>query len=518
MSLRQQFASRDSSSEQLYSQPLLVHQDVEHTSSNSNINKQQSISVSDDTDVQYLDLEQSVPMDDDHGDGTAGIPSSMINILNTIMGAGLLAMPNAITTLGIGLAVIVIMLSGSAAAFGLYLLARCAALVGRSASFNSVSKITYPQAAVFFDIAVAIKCFGVGVSYLVIIGDLAPSVLHDFNVFPEGHVLLTRQMWITIFMAVITPLCFLKRLDSLKYTSFVALGGILYLMVLIVYMFFNGTQSHIPVENIEIFAPKLTFLKALPVFVFAFTCHQNLFSVHNELRNNSLKRLNFVIVSCIGISMVSYIAFGIFGYLMFGNDAAGNIIINFQKSWPVTIGRIAYAILMLFSYPLQLHPCRASLDKIISRAADAYRSVPQQDPSTAEQQQQYQGSVSLSPASAQDVSTVKGKHFSVFSNFSSVTAITKKMNNTKFICMTLVILLLSYIIAFFVSDLSLVLGYVGATGSTTICYILPSLFYLKATEGKSWTMTRVFAMILLITGCIVMPVCIVSLIVNQASG
>jgi amino acid permease len=40
----------------------------------------------------------------------------------------------------------------------------------------------------------------------------------------------------------------------------------------------------------------------------------------------------------------------------------------------------------------------------------------------------------------------------------------------------------SYLFAVTVSDLSTVLGLVGATGSTTICYILPGMFYYKLCE------------------------------------
>lgn len=115
-------------------------------------------------------------------EGAAGLKSSMINILNTILGAGLLAMPHSFTPLGIVLASMVVLLFGSLSAFGLHLLAVCGQRVGRNASFRSISQITYPRAGVFFDAAVAIKCFGVAVSYLVIIGDLMPGVLKDFQI------------------------------------------------------------------------------------------------------------------------------------------------------------------------------------------------------------------------------------------------------------------------------------------------------------------------------------------------
>lgn len=56
--------------------------------------------------------------------------------------------------------------SGSVAAFGLYLLSLCAAKTQhRRASFHAVSQLTFPRAAVFFDAAIAIKCFGVSIRY-----------------------------------------------------------------------------------------------------------------------------------------------------------------------------------------------------------------------------------------------------------------------------------------------------------------------------------------------------------------
>src|SRR5271170_6529417 len=38
----------------------------------------------------------------------------------------------------------------------------------------------------------------------------------------------------------------------------------------------------------------------------------------------------------------------------------------YENSAAATIGRAAIVVLMLFSYPLQAHPCRGSLDKIFS--------------------------------------------------------------------------------------------------------------------------------------------------------
>lgn len=116
-------------------------------------------------------------------------------------------MPHALSQMGILLGCCVIVWAGLTAGFGLYLQTRCAKYLDRgTASFASLSKITYPNAAVVFDGAIAIKCFGVGVSYLIIIGDLMPGVVRGFSdAAGEIGFLVDRQFWVTAFMCVSSP-------------------------------------------------------------------------------------------------------------------------------------------------------------------------------------------------------------------------------------------------------------------------------------------------------------------------
>lgn len=67
--------------------------------------------------------------------------------------------------------IITCVISGSIGAFGLYLLSRCATQVKQGhASFHAVSKLTFPRAAVFFDAAIATKCFGVSIRCDLLLG------------------------------------------------------------------------------------------------------------------------------------------------------------------------------------------------------------------------------------------------------------------------------------------------------------------------------------------------------------
>ena len=116
----------------------------------------------------------------------------------------MLAMPLALSHMGILLGTIVIVWAGVTAGFGLYLQTRCARYLERGrSSFFALSQITYPRASVIFDAAIAIKCFGVGVSYLIIIGDLMPGVVQGLNSnIVDSSFLMDRHFWVTAFMFV----------------------------------------------------------------------------------------------------------------------------------------------------------------------------------------------------------------------------------------------------------------------------------------------------------------------------
>lgn len=75
---------------------------------------------------------------------------------------------------------------------------------------------------------------------------------------------------------MIIPLSFLRRLDSLKYTSFIALVSIGYLIILVVAHFIIGDTmaDRGEIRPIE-WAGSIEALSTFPVIVFAYTCHQN---------------------------------------------------------------------------------------------------------------------------------------------------------------------------------------------------------------------------------------------------
>lgn len=387
--------------------------------------------------------------------------SSIINLCNTILGAGMLTLPHACSAVGVVPGALLILVSACAAMFGLYLLSESARFVGRNSSFFALCKITYPKTAFLFDFAIAIKCFGVSISYVILIGQLMHEVMVSLN-YSKDLLYVQEKFWMTIFMIVIVPLAFLKKLDSMKYTSFLALIAVVYLVVIIIMTAvrpFDG--SSIP-QAWTWGKTSLQGFEALPVYIFAYTCHQNIFAVFNEMRDNSPKAMKQTIGTSIIICTSVYELIGMVGYFVFGAAVSDNILKNLGTTMSLVVCQIALTVLFVFSYSLQSHPARASFNRLFNAALNA--------------------------------TVLRGKYRD-----------RDDMSRAAYVILTSLLLILSYVIAYFCEQVSIVLGVVGATASTSICYILPGIFYYKLHKHKPWTPMKVGSVILFISGVLLVP-------------
>lgn len=116
----------------------------------------------------------------------------------------------------------------------------------------------------------------------------------------------------------------------------------------------------------------------------------------------------------------------------------------------------------MFSYPLQVHPCRASVDAVLKWRPNSLKSSIQSPNSSPARTLPL-----LSPAPARS------------------RARNDTIGDLRFAIITTTIIVLSYTAAMTVSSLDKVLAYVGSTGSTSISFILPGLFYYKISAPDS---------------------------------
>lgn len=199
------------------------------------------------------------------------------------------------------------------------------------------------------------------------------------------------------------------------------------------------------------------------IIVFAFTGHQNMFSIINEARDKSLTSLTKLVNFAIGISSLLFIAVGLSGYLTFGQDVDGNVILLYPNGLTTTIGRFCIVFMVTFSFPLMIHPARISINNIYHWVTTNYFDKDEANESTA-----LLGNESQESQIAEDEE--QGK-----THLSHVVPFPHK----HFVIVTTSLLIIGYLLAISIKSFALILAIVGASGSTSISFILPGLFGYK---------------------------------------
>jgi len=354
-----------------------------------------------------------------------------VNLLKTSIGSGVLSFPFLFKIYGIIPSILLTIVTGFFAATGLVLLSICAHEVGRSADLSRLGDLTLRQARFLVDIAVFLKCFGVSTSYIIIARQLLPQLIK--TVFPGASTIAQPPVSLFFFMLFVTPFSFLRKLDVLKYTSFTGLLCIVCVIFASFVRLFIGIPS---IAAFRWFTPfSILWFANLGKFLFSFTCHQNIFAANAEMENNSLPRMRRLVYYVSSSAFVLYMSFGISNYLIYGNSVSDNVLRNYPQDHLATFVRGLYIIVMGVSYPLQITPARVYFMNIIN---------------------------------------IKPKSYGY---------------NVVYVVSTSILLLTTYALAVSGVELGLVYALVGATASTSMCLILPLLFYLNMSIERSRTLT-----------------------------
>lgn len=320
---------------------------------------------------------------------------------------------------------------GFFATIGLFLLTICSQPIGRRADLSNLASQSFPFTRIFIDFVVFLKCFGVSLSYVIITGQILPSIVTNF-VDPES---IFTIPWVNllVFMLLISPFVYFSKLESLKYTSFVGVFSIVLVIIAAAVRYANTEITH---EELVMVSPiTLMWLTGLGKFIFSFTCHQNIFAVNAELDDNSLPKMKKLICSVSLSSFTLYMSFGLINYMLYGEDVSDNVLNSYPLDRLGICVRILYVIVMGVSYPLQLAPARLY--------------------------------------------------------FFNMVGITPKMKNYKtvYFSITTLLIMSTYFIAISGAHLGIVYSIVGATASCFMCLILPALFYIHLNVEKTYFLT-----------------------------
>ena len=381
----------------------------------------------------------------------ATLLASIFNLANTTLGAGIVAIPYFFSQCGIILgSIILVVVSVLSAQANLLLIA--AAEATSTWSYVGVAEKAFgARGLVCMQITILALTAGVMSAFFVELGQSGESLLDSGNWWAKATFI---KIWAALF--ILLPLGSRRNLSALASASFIVLLCIIYVIIIVIFMRTSGSDDAADdgASSVEFFFFGEHFFAAVPIIVLAFGNQVNVHQVVQEMDDPSPARIRTLVFATNGVVSATYLSVGIAGYARFGGVTEDNILNNYGDLHGTSLGffsiaQVGILIVVLFSYPMLLFPCRACLHSVVSKGGD-------------------------------------------LSYASSATFLTE----------TAVIISVTLLISVVVPVLSQIMGYTGAVAGTLLGFIYPAACNLKSVSGE-----KPIPLTLLVVGVVFAVVC-----------
>ena len=454
--------------------------------------------------------------------GLMWLPMSIFNLITTVVGAGLLSLPFSFSIGGIIPGAISLIFTTIVSLFsGLLIVDSLPYLPSTIRVFNyeDIAKFAFGRIGrVFVLLTIIVLLWPSHMAYMIITRDQLDLVirfaLNQSNVSVTDSTLgvyLTQHYIVqTIAYLPIIPICFLKSLRYLAYTSLFGFVCIIFVASSFVYFsiyslvqnrhnisilplcienaatFTNTSSTCIPLWPKSIFE----FLHSFTIAALVFVCHFNILPLKAELYKPTTSRVKFSIIVTIFTAFSLYFVTNVFTLLEFGSEIKADVMQNYDQGNILFVaGRIALFFSLLLSYPLLLFPCRAAIISLFMPLVQSRYSLRKWFLTQKYGKAPYTDKADFS------------------------------LNYIVWVLLTVFIFLAAFIPTCFIDSVDVVWGFVGAIGSSLVVFIWPCLFYLQ-TKRLYWKRMEhrsrfigvkvVCSVLLLIFGFVIMIVCTVN--------
>ncbi|ERN05364.1 probable sodium-coupled neutral amino acid transporter 6 [Amborella trichopoda] len=407
----------------------------------------------------------------------ASYSGAIFNLSTSAIGAGIMSIPATLKVLGVLPAILSVIFVAILTNFSLQFMLKFTS-AGNSTTYAGLMEESFGKiGSVLLQICVIITNLGAEIIYMIIIADvLSGSVAEGpthVGIFREwfGNGWWTSRSFVllvTTFL-ILLPLVSLRRVDSLKFTSAISV------LLAVVFAVVTAALGIVAIWTGEAEMPRLfpqitgqfSYIKlftVVPVLVSAFTCHFNVHPIRAEFRKP--QKMQSVVRVSLALCAVVYIAIGLFCYLLFGENTASDILVNFNRGNPDAISsavvRLSYVLHVMLVFPLLNFSLRINLDGLA---------------------------------------------------FPSATNTTAAL---RFTSLTGIILGFVYLAAILIPDIWSVFQFVGSTTAVCIDFIFPGAIVLRDVHGISDPKDRILAVLMILIAVVTSAIAITSNLVHLA--
>ena len=290
-----------------------------------------------------------------------GVFSGYTVMAKSLLGSGMLSIAFACSKAGLILGLVLLLFAAVVTWISLHVLSKlCLEFNSENLTFYSMTERIVPRAKWFLDVAIIVDCVGSAIGFLQMIGKL--MTLGISEIFGLGP-FTPRTLSILIECCVVLllfPICLMREISDTKIVNLLGLACLFYVSLLPIIF------SDISNFDTSILFPKgpWSAISAFPVFVFAFSCQQNLLSVVTEMPSPDMRKLNMVTLGAIGTGIIFYLPVTILPVLTFGRPESHQdtfLQLLDRKNIAVQIGYFCASLAVAISYVLIVHPVRRSI-------------------------------------------------------------------------------------------------------------------------------------------------------------
>ena len=303
------------------------------------------------------------------------ISGACSNLVNSIVGAGIIGIPYALKESGL--------LAGFILLIGVtYFTDKTLRILVELAHFHprlrSVDVLTFEDllslpfgstGSNFILGSMLIVAYGAMVAYLLVIKDTVPIVMGLGDDPGEGDFMERELVMVITALVVIVPLSMQRDMSSLAFTSALSVMADVVLVGIVV--IFSPIKES--VENagglgqvVNDSLIKYGFFIGFGVLTTAMTCQHSAFIVSGSLSNLNSKRWAIVTMISMSTALILSAILGIAGYLGFLEETQGDVLNNFDSdTLEATVARSLLAITMVFTYPMEAFVARHVIMKLL---------------------------------------------------------------------------------------------------------------------------------------------------------
>jgi sodium-coupled neutral amino acid transporter 11 len=282
----------------------------------------------------------------------SSVVGAMANLINAIVGAGIVGIPFAIQQAGLVAGVVLVCICALLTDKSLRLLVETAKHAS-TPSYETTMEAAFGRPGfLFVCINMFIMSYGAMVSYLMIVKETLPYV---FGISDLGS---RRALLFLVSLLVMVPLSSQRDMANLAQTSRISVCLDIVMVGLVAYIapisatleshggFWNLLQqSTLRIDTVFV---------GLGVLSFAFVCQHSAFIIAGSLEQPTKERWSCVTLRALWVCALLANLCGITGYLGYMDDTQGNILNNLpQNGLLPNAARGLLGVTMLFVYPME---------------------------------------------------------------------------------------------------------------------------------------------------------------------